>query len=197
MTFTAEEVARERDLNSLYVLTVTVVLATVTMTFGALILAFLLRSQVSLNWNHVALPRTLWVSTAILLASSATCEFARRRLRHRDQSAFFRLTAVTTALAVLFLASQTTAWLQMISRGILMDRNPHPGFVFIFSGLHAAHILLGTAGFVWLLTRTKEPATGPKYQMNTRVIANAVAIFWHYLDFLWIVLFVLLLTWRQ
>jgi cytochrome c oxidase subunit 3 len=85
----------------------------------------------------------------------------------------------------------------MLRRGIFMDRNPHPGFVFIFSGLHAAHILVGIAGFVWLLLRTREPASGPKYQINTRVIANAVSIFWHYLDALWVLLFLLLLTWGQ
>jgi cytochrome c oxidase subunit 3 len=197
VTSTADPVARERDLNSLYVLTVVVVLAIVTMTFGALILAFLLRSEVSLYWYHVSLPGILWFSTAVLLASSVTCEIGRHRLRQKDERAFYRLTAVTTGLAVLFLASQTTAWVEMVRRGILMDRNPHPGFVFLFSGLHAAHILLGIAGFVWLLVRTREPATGPKYQMKTRVVANAVAIFWHYLDFLWVVLFTLLLTWRQ
>jgi heme/copper-type cytochrome/quinol oxidase subunit 3 len=49
----------------------------------------------------------------------------------------------------------------------------------------------------YLVFRTREPASGPKYQMNTRVIANGVSIFWHYLDFLWIVLFTLLLTWRR
>jgi cytochrome c oxidase subunit 3 len=194
---TAATVARERDLNSLYVLTVTVVLAVVTMTFGALILVFLFRSRVSLNWNHVVLPGILWFSTMVLLASSAVCEIARHRLREQNERAFFRLIAVTMGLAVVFLASQTTAWVQMLRRGIFMDRNPHPGFFFIFSGLHALHILVGIAGFVWLLVRTREPASGPRYQIKTRVVANAVSIFWHYLDLLWVVLFVLLLTWGQ
>jgi cytochrome c oxidase subunit 3 len=197
VTSTTDTVARERDLNSLYTLTVVVVLAVVTMTFGALVLAFLLRSEISLYWYHVALPGILWLSTAVLLASSVTCEIGRHRLREKNEQGFFRLTVITTGLAVLFLASQTTAWMQMVSRGILLDRNPHPGFVFLFSGLHAIHILLGIAGFIWLLVRTREHASGPKYQMKTRAVANAVAIFWHYLDFVWVVLFTLLLTWRQ
>lgn len=192
-----DTVARERDLNSFYVLTVVVVLAIVTMTFGALILAFLWRSQVSLNWNHVALPGILWFSTAVLLASSVTCEIGRHKLRGRDERAFFKMMVITTALAVVFLGSQATAWIEMVRRHVFVDRNPHPGFVFLFSGLHAAHILLGIGGLVWLLVRTREPASGPKYQINTRVVANAVTIFWHYLDFVWVVLFVLLLEWRR
>ena len=167
------------------------------MTFGSLILAFLLRSEVALYWTHVSLPGILWFSTAVLLASSVTCEMGRHRLREGDQYAFFRLMSVTTALAFLFLASQTTAWVEMVRRGVLTYRNPHPVFVFILSGLHAIHILLGIAGFIWLMLRTREPASGPKYQVKTRAVANSVAIFWHYLDFLWVILFVLLLTWRE
>ena len=189
--------ARERDLNSLYVLAVMVVLIIVTMTFGALIVAFYFRSQVALNWNHIVLPPVLWFSTAVLLVSSAVSEVARRRLRAGDQRGFFRLACVTTALSALFLTGQLTAWVQILKTGVLLDKNPHPSFVFLFSGLHGAHILAGIAGWVWLLMRTRVPASGRKYQMNTRVVANAVTIFWHYLDLLWIVLFVLLLTWRR
>jgi cytochrome c oxidase subunit 3 len=189
--------ARERDLNALYVLTVLVVLAIVTMTFGALIFAFIYRSNVSLNWSHIVLPRTLWVTSGILLASSITYEIGRSHLIRNAPQTFFRYTGVTAGLTVLFLLGQLVAWIQILSTGVLLDRNPHPSFIFIFSGLHGTHILVGLAGFIWLLRRTREPASGPKYQMTTRVIANAVGIFWHYLDFLWLVLFTLLLTWRR
>jgi cytochrome c oxidase subunit III len=192
-----DSVARERDLNSLAVLTVVVVLATVTMTFGAMIAAFLIRSQSPLLWGHISLPGILWVTTAILLASSAIFEAARRQLRHNKQREFFRLTAWTTVLGLLFLAGQIGAGFQILKTGVILVRNPHSWFIFLFTGLHALHILIGLAGLAYLLVRTREPASGPKYQMNTRVIANGVSIFWHYLDFLWIVLFTLLLTWRR
>lgn len=192
-----DSVARERDLNSLSVFTVIVALGTVTMTFGAMIAAFLIRSQVPRFWAPITLPRILWATTVILLASSITFEAARRLLRRNDQHGFHRLLVWTTALGVFFLAGQITAWLQILRTGITLTRNPHSWFIFLFSGLHGLHIIAGLAGFGYLLFRTREPATGPRYQMNTRVIANAVSIFWHYLDFLWIVLFVLLTTWRR
>ena len=49
----------------------------------------------------------------------------------------------------------------------------------------------------WPTRLRREPASGPKYQMTTRAVAFGVSIFWHYLDFLWVVLFTLLLTWRR
>jgi len=192
-----EAVARERDLNSLSILTVIVVLATVTMTFGAMIAAFIIRSQQALLWGHIKIPGLLWATTSILIASSITLEIARRRLLGRHQRAFFRLTACTTLLGVLFLAGQIMAWFQILHSGLILKRNPHSWFIFLFTGLHGLHIVAGLAALGYLLFRTREPATGPKYQMNTRVIANGVSVFWHYLDFLWIVLFGLLLIWRR
>jgi cytochrome c oxidase subunit III len=187
---------RERELNSLSLFTVIVVLATVTMTFGAMITVFIVRSQGPLFWGHIHVPAVLWATTSILLASSASFEAARRRLQSNDQRSFFRFTAYTTALGVLFLAGQITAWLQILGSHIVLARNPHSWFIFLFTGLHGVHILVGLAGLVYLLVRTRVPASGPKYQMTTRVVANGVSVFWHYLDFLWIVLFILLLVWR-
>lgn len=188
---------KERDLNALYQVGILVTLAIVTMTFGSLIFAFVYRSEVQQNWRHIELPQTLWASTALLLASSALLETARRRLKRGDQGAFYRLTWWATGLGFLFLAAQLTAWLQILHAGVLLDRNPHSSFIFIFSGMHGMHILIGLAGLFYLLRRTREHASGPKYQMTTRVWANAVATFWHYLDFVWIVLFALLLTWKR
>jgi cytochrome c oxidase subunit 3 len=197
MPSSTDFIARERDLNSLSVLTVTVVLATVTMTFGAMIAVFLIRSQAPLFWGRISLPRLLWFTTAVLLASSVTLEMARKRLGRNDQRGFFRLMAWTTALGLIFLAGQIAAWLQILHSGVILAKNPHSWFIFLFTGLHAVHILVGLGGLAYLLVRTREPASGPKYQMNTRVVANGVSIFWHYLDFLWIVLFTLLLTWKR
>jgi cytochrome c oxidase subunit III len=192
----AEATPRERELNSLSLLTSVVVLATVTMTFGAMIVVFIGRSEAPLFWGHIHVPRVLWATTAILLSSSATLEAARRRVQQNDQRGFFRLIAYTAGLGVLFLAGQIAAWIEILRSGIRLSNNPHSWFIFLFTGLHGLHILVGLAGLAYLLIRTRVPASGPKYQMTTRVVANGVSLFWHYLDFLWIVLFVLLLTWR-
>ena len=197
MQSTIEPAAHERELNSISVLTVVVALATVTMTFGALIVVFFIRAEKNMFWGHLRIPSILWATTVVLAASSVTFEGARRHLRRDDRAGFFRLTAWTTALAGLFLAGQLAAWFQILDSGIVLARNPHAWFIFLFSGLHGLHIVLGLGGLIYLLARTREEASGPKYQMKTRAIANGVSIFWHYLDFLWVVLFTLLLTWRR
>lgn len=184
-------------MNSLSTLTAVVVLATVTMTFGAMIAVFVVRSEAPRFWGHLELPKVLWFTTAALLTSSATLENARRALSHNDVRRAFRFLTWTTALATFFLLGQGLAWVEVLHSGISLQHNPHSWFVFLFTGLHGLHIVLGIAGLVYLLIRTREPASGPKYQMKTRVVTHGVSLFWHYLDFLWVLLFTLLLIWRR
>ena len=188
---------RERDLNSLYRMGIGATLTFVTVTFAALCLVFILRSRVGFNWYHIYLPPVLWFDTALLLASSVTYEIGHRHLKLQEQRAFFRWTKASAVLGVLFLAGQFIAWWQILATGQLVRNNPHSAFFFLLSGMHGAHILVGLAGLTALLYRTREPASGPKWQMNTRVLANAVALFWHYLDVLWLILFGLLLMVRS
>jgi cytochrome c oxidase subunit 3 len=196
-TTAPEALARERELNSLYIVTVVVVLVIVTVTFGALIFAFLWRSQNGYLWQHLRIPWLLWVTTAILAASSWLLERARGCLKAAEPARFYRLVQWTTGLGVLFLLGQGAAWWQVVHSRVLLAQDKHAWFIFLFSGMHALHILAGLGGLAYLLYRAREPASGPRYQMTTRAYTNALAIFWHYLGFVWVVLFVLLLTWRR
>ncbi len=194
---TSPPLPRERDLNSLSYLTSGLVLATVTMTFGALIAVFLVRSQDSRYWGHIAIPGILWVTSLLLLLSSGTVELARKHLKANQQPAAFRWFAITMGLALAFLLGQVAAWYQVLRSGIVLAHNPHSWFIFLFTALHGLHILLGLSGLTYLFVRTRTAVSGPKYLMKTRVVANGVALFWHYLDFLWILLFGLLVAWRR
>ena len=189
--------ARARELNSLYTLTVVIVLVIVTTTFGALIWAFMWRSGNDYLWGHLQIPSLLWGTTAILLASSATLERSRAAMKANDEAGLLRFTRWTTALGSLFLIGQGAAWLQVMHSNVVLDRDKHSWFIFLFSGLHALHILVGLAGLAYLLHRVGQHASGPRYQMTTHAYTNALAIFWHYLGFVWVVLFGLLLLWRR
>jgi cytochrome c oxidase subunit 3 len=184
---------REKQLNGLYTIGLIGTLAFVTVTFTALILVFVIRSRNSFNWTGIILPPVLWADTVLLIASSLAYEKGHARLRKDDQSGFYRWILCSFGLGVLFLFGQLAAWWQILRAGQLVTNNPHSSFFFILSGMHGLHIIVGLAGLGALLYRTHEPASGPRWQMNTRVLANAVAIFWHYLDGLWVVLFGLLL----
>ena len=189
--------ARERELNSLYLVTVIVLLVVVTATFGSLIFAFWWRSQNGYLWGHLRIPSLLWFTTAILVASSIMLERGRASIKADQHGAFYRDVQWTTGLGVLFLLGQGAAWMQVMNSNVVLAKDKHSWFIFLFSGLHALHILAGLGALGYLLYRAREPVSGPRYQMTTRAYTNALAIFWHYLGFVWVVLFALLLTWRR
>lgn len=188
--------ARERELNSLYIVTVVVILVVVTATFGALIFAFWWRSQNQYLWEHLQIPSLLWLTTVILLASSFLLERARKTMR-TSQPLFYRELQWTAGLGVLFLIGQASAWLQVMHSNAGLANDKHHFFILLFSGIHGVHIVAGLGALGYLVYRAREQVSGPRYQMTTRAYTNAFTIFWHYLGFVWIVLFALLLTWRR
>jgi cytochrome c oxidase subunit 3 len=188
---------RERQVRGIYAAGVIGIIVVVTMTFAALILVFINRSRVDFNWTHIYLPPILWFDTLILIASSFIYEIGHRKLRVDDQLGFYRSTVRATVLGISFLIGQLFGWWQILGSGQLVQSNPHSFFFFMLSGLHGLHILAGLAGLAVLLYRTREPASGPRWQMTTKALADAVAIFWHYLDALWVTLFAFLLFIKQ
>jgi len=150
--------------------------------FFSLVLAYYWRSAHPPFWDPIRLPETLWVSTVIILVSSVTFEAARRVFRKGQWRLASRLLVVTACLGAGFLASQLTAWRELIARGAFLSQNPHSSFFYLFTGLHAAHLLGGLVAMaVVLLGKNKR-----------RELVDVVAYYWHFLGVLWIMLFYVL-----
>jgi cytochrome c oxidase subunit 3 len=150
--------------------------------FAALVVAFYWRSRTPPFWAPVALPHTLWLSTAIILVSSVTFEAARRAYRRGSHPAAARLFVVTACLGAAFLASQLAAWRNLVHRGYYLAQNPYSSFFYMFTGLHAAHLIGGLiALFIVVLGRA-----------TRRETVDAVTYYWHFLGALWLALFVIL-----
>jgi len=196
-TATEDLVARERNLTSLSNITLIFTLTAVSMTFGALIVVFLMRALREDYWKPIQLPGILWFSTAVLLVSSVLFHRAHKKLLRGDSDGFHALMTWTIGAGVLFLLSQIAAGADILRSGVVLDNNPHSWFIFLFSGLHALHIVAGLAGLSVLWYRTRERVSGPRYQMGTRAASRAVGVFWHYMDAMWIVLFGLLIFWKR
>jgi cytochrome c oxidase subunit 3 len=150
--------------------------------FSALVLAYYWRSTTPPFWDPIQLPSTLWLSTALILASSVTFEIARRVFRKGLWRLASRLLLVTAMLGAAFLASQITAWRELVVKGAYLAQNPHSSFFFLFTGLHAAHLVGGLVALaIVVLGRSKR-----------RELVDVVAYYWHFLGLLWIALFIVL-----
>lgn len=162
-------------------------LGTVTMLFVGFTSAFIARrGSAADDWKPLALPAVLWVNTAALVASSATLETARRRLR-RWEPGLLSWLAATGALGVVFVAGQVYAWRWLAARGFLLASNPHNSFFYILTGLHVLHLLGAMAWFAVVFWK----ARALRYTPGEDGL-GLFATFWHFLGALWVYLFLLL-----
>lgn len=152
--------------------------------FIALVIAYYWRKHTPPFWDPVPIPKTLWLSTILILTSSATFETARRLFRRGNWRMASHFLLATASLGMAFLASQLTAWRSLVLHGAFLAKNPHSSFFFLFTGLHAAHLIGGLVVlFVVVLGKSKR-----------RELVDVAVNYWHFLGVLWIVLFYVLMT---
>ncbi len=170
-------------------------LAAITMTFAAFTSAMVVRQGSSGDWKHFTLPPVLFLNTVVLLASSVSLEIARKRVasfihgrRSHRKTALLWL-YVTLGLGVLFVGGQYAAWLQLKAQGLYLATNPSSSFFYLFTAIHALHILGGIAGLMMVVWRFSK--TVPTLQIST---LSTVSYYWHFMDVLWIYLLLLLWT---
>lgn len=168
-------------------------LASVTMLFSGLTSAYIIRLGGSQDWRAIEIPRFLIPNSLLLLASSATLEMFRRRLvATTTRKARFWI-AITVLLGASFLAGQLAIWKALASQGVYLSSNSYSSFFYLLTGCHAVHLLGGLVALVVLAAmafRELQPTRGQ------RIFADVTAIYWHFMDGLWIYLFVLLFFWR-
>jgi cytochrome c oxidase subunit 3 len=167
-------------------------LASILMMFTALSSAYIVRAASSSDWQSLAMPRILLVSTALILISSATLETARRKLKEAAIRAYKPWLLLTVLLGIGFLASQLLAWRQLVRQGVYVASNPHSSFFYLLTAAHGVHLLGGLLALAYLLIRSRAPKENELALTKAQASADAVTLYWHFMDFLWIYLFVLL-----
>jgi len=173
-----------------------VALASVAMLFTSLSSAYIVRSASSNDWVQLPLPRILLASTVLIVASSATLEAARRKLKAALNALYSRWLFATLLLGIAFIVAQLVAWRQLVRQGIYLASNPHSSFFYLLTGAHAVHLVGGMMGLIFLWLGSRRPVIETELIAKRKAATDAVTIYWHFMDALWIYLFLLLFLWR-
>jgi len=166
-------------------------MASILMMFTALSSAYIVRAASSSDWQPLAMPRILLLSTAVILVSSGTLETARRKFRDAS-NAYKPWLLLTVLLGLAFLGSQLLAWRQLVRQGVYVASNPHSSFFYLLTAAHGVHLLGGLIALGYLSLRTRATRDNQLAITKAQASADAVTLYWHFMDFLWIYLFVLL-----
>jgi cytochrome c oxidase subunit 3 len=163
----------------------------IVMTFAALTSAMIVREGVALDWRHFQLPKILYLDTLILLASSWTLEAAFAKIMESEKqfSAGMTWLYVTLALGGIFVVGQVFAWRVLAGQGLFLATNPSSSFFYVFTAAHALHLIGGIFGLGYLIYKLSSTKSAAK---TTGI--RATCLYWHFMDGLWLYLFVLLLA---
>lgn len=166
---------------------VTLALAAILMFFMALTSAYIVRKGLGGDWRALQLPRILWLDTLVLVASSFTLERARRSQREGSALGFNRWWTLTTVLGCVFLAGQVVAWRQLAAAGVFLASNPASSFFYVLTAAHGAHLVGGILALLYVAFRAWS-----RSRITQSTAAELVSVYWHFMDGLWVYLFLLL-----
>ncbi len=164
----------------------------IIMVFAAFTSAMVVRSGMGDDWKSFGLPGVLWFSTAVLLVSSFTIEKAKHALRAAAEADLKKWLGATSVLGVAFLASQWAGWSNLIERGLYLADNPSHSFFYVFTVAHGLHLFGGLLALGYVTARVWLG----RIWITREAAVEAAALYWHFMDALWVYLFVLLMVWR-
>lgn len=161
------------------------------MTFAALVSAMVVRRGLNNDWGTIGLPHILYWNTGILFLSSIAIDKGRRLLAQNKRAQFNWVWSIGTALGVWFLVGQFIAWNQLEHRGFYLNGRPSSAFFYVLTWAHAAHVVGALGAVIYVEYRALRFELGP----GRRTLVTVSAIFWHFLDVLWLFIMALFVFW--
>jgi len=164
-----------------------VAMISMVMFFAGLTSAYVISMKRD-DWVSFDLPQAFYISTALIIVSSITLLLSQRFLKKDKRQLSIILLLITFALGVAFVWQQYVGFNQLKSIGLFFtgpESTVSTSFIIGISFMHVLHIL---AGIIVLLVVIYNHFKY-KYKPTDMLGFELGAIFWHFVDVLWIYLF--------
>lgn len=162
-------------------------IGSIIMMFAAFTSAYVVRRAAG-NWLEFKLPDIFMVNTVVILLSSLTIHLAYSGFKKGKEQQYKGMLVATFVLGLLFVVLQYKGWEALTEMGATFTVNPSSSFIFVISGLHAAHVLGGVAALTVALTYAFVLPYKPTLRRKQRF--ELVVQYWHFVDILWVYLMV-------
>jgi len=161
------------------------------MSFAGLTSAFIVSSSREDWLKDFQLPNAFTVSLILILISSITFIFAKRALKQSNRSATTVLLLITFGLGIAFIVSQVKGFNEIIASGYNLTgptSNVTMSYIYVIAFAHIVHVI---AGLICLLVVIYNHIK-QKYSAEKMLGLELAATFWHFIDLLWLYLFLFL-----
>jgi cytochrome c oxidase subunit 3 len=166
-----------------------VFLAVATSLFALLVSAYYMR-MAGTDWTTLAVPKGLWLNTAVLFLSSVAMQWTRSAAKRGAMDQVKKGLIASGVFSFCFLAGQLWVWQQLSASGYFVTSNPANAFFYLLTALHGLHLL----GGLWVWGKTTGRVWRGVEVGAVRLSVELCTVYWHYLLLVWVALFALLLT---
>lgn len=170
--------------------TLWIAIGSIIMMFAGLTSAYIVKGEQP-GWSTVVVPKLFYYSTGVILISSLTMQMALKAFKERGMQQYRGLLTLTAFLGLAFIAMQLIGFKQLFESGVKLESGSGAGqFLYIIFGLHALHVLGGAIALLIMFFK----AFSSKIRSYNAVPVEVVSTYWHFVDLLWIYLFVFFLV---
>ena len=165
-----------------------VFLISLTVLFMASLVGYLAVRAQAASWPPAgapSLPKGLWASTILLLVSSGAMQRALVEARKAGPGSLGAWLTATLLLGVAFLVSQVLNWRVLIAQQMTVRSSLYALTFYCLTALHGLHVIGGLVGLSLVLSRAIRGIYSPASHLGVRLMA----MYWHFLDVVWLVLF--------
>lgn len=162
-------------------------MVSIVMIFAALTSAYLVRMAEG-NWLVFETPSMLTITTVVLFLSSITLHIAYKSAQKDNLTTLKIFISLTFILGIIFLAGQYEAWNELVAMKVFFVGNPSGSFLYVLTGVHAVHLVTGLVYLLIVLVNSYRL----KIHSKNMVQMEMCTTYWHFLDGLWIYLFLFL-----
>lgn len=169
-------------------------IVSIVMLFAGLTSAYVVRADNG-NWNVFSLPNITIISTAIMIMSSFTLLIAQQAIKKGNYGLTSLGLFLTLVLGLSFFYTQLEAWRQLTEQRIFFIgkySNASGSFLYLIAMMHLLHMIGGLIALCVSLTKTLLKRYSPADYLGIEL----TAIYWHFLDVLWVYLFLFLYFYR-
>ena len=165
-----------------------VAIGSIIMMFAGLTSAYIVKREQP-GWTSYTTPVAFYYSTAIILISSITVFLAAKSFRERRMIRYRKLVVATILLGLVFVLLQWLGFRHLWIGGITFHGSGAGQFLYIIAGLHAVHVIGGIIALFVLWIREKNA----RIRSYNVVPVDVTSTYWHFVDLLWIYLFIFFL----
>jgi cytochrome c oxidase subunit III len=154
--------------------------------FTIFVVAYVFYIGKSLSGPTPAVLEVPWFNSICLLSSSVTIWLSEREIERGRMKGFAALWALTMLLGVIFIVGTGIEWHKLIYLdGLTIHTNLFGTTFYSLVGLHATHVVIGLImlGTVLLLALTGHI----RHEHSERI--QVLALYWHFVDGVWVVVF--------